>query len=118
MTDQEIREAIETLEGLKQASEHKEIQYYDAERKRKAQKARHSLCLTINLLTQYLAVMKTPKLNWIVIVKRIRHIIRKNESSSLSQAKFITDFIRENFKPKKSKIKKLFKNDVLWTEEK
>ena len=41
--------------------------------------------------------------NWIEVVKRVRAIIKEYPDSSLCQAKFITDFIRENFKYKKGK---------------
>lgn len=39
--------------------------------------------------------------NRVAILKRVRQIIKDNPSSSLCQAKFITDFIVENFKAKK-----------------
>jgi hypothetical protein len=43
--------------------------------------------------------------NWVVIIKKIREIIHSYPDSSLCQAKYITDFIRENFLPeKKTKI--------------
>ena len=41
------------------------------------------------------------KRNWMPVLKNIRAILISYPDSTLCQAKFITDFIRENFIPKK-----------------
>jgi len=40
--------------------------------------------------------------NWIIVLKKVRKIIHEQGTdSTLLQAKYVTDFIRKNFKPKK-----------------
>jgi ubiquinone biosynthesis protein Coq4 len=45
--------------------------------------------------------------NWIGVVKKVREVIIKYPDSTLCQAKYVTELIRENFSPKKKS--KIFK---------